>query len=534
MSLWSRAVRHIAAGRACSSGSASVTRVLPSAYQTTRLASTSAAAGPSTPPEIRGGGKVRRSPSPKARRHHGDKTGPSSTQNRAVPSDRTDERPESRKRLSGFSKPKSNRRGGNFYNTKQSFAFKLSSASSDPHPRIASAPSTSDGVSSSNQDASHREISASIGSEDTGHGAEVQAEMPDKENGESAAGPSGTNSPPNDQLVTAEERLRAFFAAKTGRPSNTSFKATLAEASEEDSSSTYPIDQGLQLDAITVDDAASQPAASFIEETASPIFSRPKLADLQRAGQGDELVGLYQSDTVWDPSKEYALMPEGPERTSIVAKVLDRAPTQHIMVILDGDNLLFAPQHMNKGYEGGKFVYNELRERIAKKHRLNPKNLDLRIRIFSATNALATVLNKARVMRKDFFFDFLQGIMDSGPYNYVINVGKASQAADIRVKAALADAIRDPRCFRAYLGGLDDYGYIEDLRLIHERGLLESKVNLIQVPGFARDSNVYRAYAHRAIDLDYLFKNNKVALADMQLYVSKSMPTSMMVLMDPD
>ncbi len=112
VSLWSRAVRHIAAGRACSSGSASVTRVLPSAYQTTRLASTSAAAGPSTPPEIRGGGKVRRSPSPKARRHHGDKTGPSSTQNRAVPSDRTDERPVSRKRLSGFSKPKSNRRGG--------------------------------------------------------------------------------------------------------------------------------------------------------------------------------------------------------------------------------------------------------------------------------------------------------------------------------------------------------------------------------------------------------------------------------------
>ncbi len=227
-------------------------------------------------------------------------------------------------------------------------------------------------------------------------------------------------------------------------------------------------------------------------------------------------------------------MPDGPERTTIVAKVLDRAPAQHIMVILDGDNLLFAPRHMNEGYAGGKFVYNELRERIAKKHRLNPQNLDLRIHVFSALNSLATVLSKARVMRKDFFFDFMQGIIDSGPYNYVINVGKADQAADIRVKAALADAIRDPRCFRAYLGGLDDYGYKEDLNLIHERGLLESKVNLIQVPGFARDSNVYKAYAHRAIDLDYLFKNQMMALEDMQRYVSTAMPTSLVALMNPD
>ncbi len=48
-------------------------------------------------------------------------------------------------------------------------------------------------------------------------------------------------------------------------------------------------------------------------------------------------------------------------------------------------------------------------------------------------------------------------------------------------------------------------------------GLLDTKVNLIQVPGFAVESNVYKAYAHRAIDLDYLFANGGAnALRNMQ------------------
>ncbi|KAJ1028589.1 hypothetical protein NDA16_001755 [Ustilago loliicola] len=229
---------------------------------------------------------------------------------------------------------------------------------------------------------------------------------------------------------------------------------------------------------------------------------------------------MYQSKTAWNPDKEYALMPDGPERESRLKIALASGPRQYVVVILDGDNLLFDPRHINKGYEGGKFVANELRERIAKKHQLIPQKLDLRIRIFNSFLALATVLVLARVTRRELFFDFFQGIVDSNMHNYVVNVGRANQAADLRVKAALADAVRDPGCFRAYLGGLDDFGYKEDLNAIHELGLLESKVNLIQVPGYAVASNKYREYAHRALDLDYLFKNYKKIIEESKKYVS--------------
>lgn len=213
-------------------------------------------------------------------------------------------------------------------------------------------------------------------------------------------------------------------------------------------------------------------------------------------------------------------MQDGPERKSFLQRALKQGPRQYIVVILDGDNLLFDPRHLNKGYEGGKFVYEELRLRIAKKHNLIPHLVDLRVRVFCALNPLATVLNNTRIVRKELLFDFFHGISDCNLNNYVVNVGRGDQAADLRVKAALADAIRDPGCFRVYLGGLDDFGYLEELDTIQRVGLLDNKVHLVQVPGFAVKSNAYREYAHRAIDLDYLFKNYEAARRDMQNYVS--------------
>ncbi|TKY87146.1 hypothetical protein EX895_003823 [Sporisorium graminicola] len=232
----------------------------------------------------------------------------------------------------------------------------------------------------------------------------------------------------------------------------------------------------------------------------------------------DKYIGLYQSPTAWDPSKDYALMQDGPERGSFLRASLAQGAQPYIVVILDGDNLLFDPRHMNQGYDGGMFVYNELRQRIAKKHQLIPQKLDLRLRIFCALTPLSTVLNSRRVVGRQLFFDFLQGLTDANLQNYVVNVGRGDQAADLRVKAALADALKDQRCFRAYLGGLDDFGYKEELNAIQELGLLDSKVHLVRVPGYAVESNAYRQYVHRAIDLDYLFKSNQAALQGMDKY----------------
>ncbi|SPO21941.1 uncharacterized protein UTRI_01928_B [Ustilago trichophora] len=327
--------------------------------------------------------------------------------------------------------------------------------------------------------------------------------------------------PKEDALAAAQDQLRAFFSRKTGtRPVSTLNEVkpelSLEVAHSENASYQDPELPNDEETSASTELAASASQAGTLQDP-EPKYSRPTLSDLQSA-DSDDFAGLYRSKTVWDPSKEYALMQDGPERKSFLQRALEQGPRQYIVVILDGDNLLFDPRHLNKGYEGGKFVYEELRLRIAKKHNLRPHLVDLRVRVFCALNPLATVLNNTRIVRRELLFDFFHGLSDCNLNNYVVNVGRGDQAADLRVKAALADAIRDPGCFRAYLGGLDDFGYLEELNTIQSAKLLDSKVHLVQVPGFAVKSNVYREYAHRAIDLDYLFKNYETARRDMQNY----------------
>ncbi|KAJ1029566.1 hypothetical protein NDA13_002812 [Ustilago tritici] len=332
-----------------------------------------------------------------------------------------------------------------------------------------------------------------------------------------------------DPLASAQDQLRTFFAKRVGN------RPILEPASPSNrTNNDLPATSEPVFDFIAYADSKAN------EEKVTPTFSPESytlpsdsasaeerkspwstLANLRKA-DWDEYAGLYQSQTAWNPNKEYALMQDGPERDSFLRKALQSSKRKYIAVIIDGDNLLFDPRHINQGYEGGMFVFNELRERIARKHKLIPHMLDLRIRVFASLHALATILVTWRVTRRELFFDFMQGLMDCSMHNYVVNVGKARQAADMRVKAALADALRDPACFRAYLGGLDDFGYMEDLNAIQELGLLESRVNLIQVPGFAVASNKYREYAHRALNLDYLFKVQEKVSEDSKKYVSSS------------
>lgn len=325
-----------------------------------------------------------------------------------------------------------------------------------------------------------------------------------------------------NELSSAQDALRSYFS----RSKKSAGQPALASAGPGSSleADHYQHDDK-NVEAPPTSQMVDHDQASAPDTTAdiSPPrkFTRPMLAEIQSA-EMDQFVGLYQSRTAWNPRIDYALMQDGPERESFLRTSLAQGAQPYIVVILDGDNLLFDPRHMKKGYEGGKFVYDELLERIAKKHRLIPQRLDLRIRVFCALFPLSTVLARRQVVSRPVFLEFFQGLTGASLHNYVVNVGRGDQAADLRVKAALADALKDQRCFRAYLGGLDDFGYKEELNAIQEMGLLESKVHLIQVPGYAVESNAYRNYAHRAIDLDYLFTTQKAALYGMDRYVSST------------
>ncbi len=235
--------------------------------------------------------------------------------------------------------------------------------------------------------------------------------------------------PKEDPLASAQNQLRAFFSRSAGsRPFAPTDEATHTTHSEVSAmGGTAGFDQAYDaaLAATSQDgtliSSGSIPLDAISSSDPPRRFTRPSLSDLQKH-ESDEYAGVYKSDTAWDPTRDYSLMADGPAQQSYIETALKSGPRQYIVVILDGDNLLFDPRHMINGREGGKFVVNELRGRIAAKHQLLPHRLDLRVRLFCSLNPLASVLNYERVIRKDLFFDFLQGITDSSPHNYVVNV----------------------------------------------------------------------------------------------------------------
>ncbi|PWN51625.1 hypothetical protein IE53DRAFT_313601 [Violaceomyces palustris] len=242
-----------------------------------------------------------------------------------------------------------------------------------------------------------------------------------------------------------------------------------------------------------------------------PQSKRPGLSFVESIDWDRESF-VYQSATAWDPAKDYAMMADGPEKESYVSRYLrsrQNGNVKYITALIDGDNLLFRPDRMRMGLEGGKEVAEELRRRIAKKHFLDPEKVDFRLRIFCNMRALAKVLSFTLNVQRNEFWEFQDGMTAMNHQTYFINAGKGHQAADLRVKAALAEAILDPSCYKVYLGGLDDYGYKDELRTIRDMGSLYEKVQLIQVPGYAVDSKMYDEYVHKAIDLDYLFLGKK-------------------------
>ncbi|SPO35989.1 uncharacterized protein PSFLO_01460 [Pseudozyma flocculosa] len=235
--------------------------------------------------------------------------------------------------------------------------------------------------------------------------------------------------------------------------------------------------------------------------TVSP--TRPTLDEIQNAAK-DGFASQYKSSTAWDPQKDYAMIPNGPEVVSETEQVL-RKDRKHITMIIDGDNLKFQPRHMRLGHKGGVFAYNELKRLVARKHSLNPDTLDLRLRIFAVYPWLVKFLERAGLVARFVAMEFFEGLADANPHNYIVNVRKDEQAADKRVKVALADAVRDPDCFRVYLGGIDDFGYMPDLRTLYDFKYLPGKVHLIQVPSHAAKSRIYKEMAASMVDLDYIF-----------------------------
>lgn len=237
---------------------------------------------------------------------------------------------------------------------------------------------------------------------------------------------------------------------------------------------------------------------------------RPRLAQLSTIEQSGRL-DIYSLESVLEDKGSQPTSTTAPTKTSALDPRPVRGRRDHATLILDGDNVWFHPKYMRMGWEGGATVFDHVCKYFVRKHHITLKDLDLRIRVFLNMQSQARLFQSIKVVERDVLRSFWQGLLDSNVQNYVVDVGSSNQAADGRVAAALTDAAMDSDCSTVYLGGLDDFGYVDVLRKLRGAGVLDSKVHLIQLPGPALEKRKYEDYLNRAVfDFDFICSNQRM------------------------
>jgi hypothetical protein len=213
------------------------------------------------------------------------------------------------------------------------------------------------------------------------------------------------------------------------------------------------------------------------------------------------------SQSIFAPPEDYDMMDNDPTNTSRILEIKNEllkskrenlAKPRFVAVIVDADQLLFLPQHLNRGREGAIEALQLIKDQINRDLGSNLTAQDIRIQCFCNYRGLTGFLKKSGLVPGDAFQEFVNAFQSYAPFNVFVAAGDTKQAADTKVKAFLADFIHDDSCLQIYLGGLGDYGYRDDLNDIRKLGLLH-RIRLLNIPAFTLQSLHYDEFSSRMV-----------------------------------
>ncbi len=215
---------------------------------------------------------------------------------------------------------------------------------------------------------------------------------------------------------------------------------------------------------------------------------------------------MYESDTAFHPDQDYELPNEPSLLESKSISHLDRSrssPRAYVALIVDGDSLLFTRKLLEDGFHGGQRAAERVTARIRSyleaQHfawRAEIALLDVHAYVICNQTDLSLRLSERTAATHETLRHFRAGWMLKGPFYEIQDAGRGKQAADLRVRARLVDAVLDRDCKHVFFGGLDDFGYANELVGLRRIGLLD-KVTLLDASDWLQRSKRFDEYSKR-------------------------------------
>ncbi|KAF1982431.1 hypothetical protein K402DRAFT_414940 [Aulographum hederae CBS 113979] len=168
-------------------------------------------------------------------------------------------------------------------------------------------------------------------------------------------------------------------------------------------------------------------------------------------------------------------------------KLLNHDPW--IMVLIDGDGMIFNGTFLQQGETGGRIAAYQLQQSILSLYQKLPPNLQLPLnpkiccRLYANLKGLADILHRSGVVDDPSVVDeFFRGFTQFKQFEF-IDVGSGKDRADTKIADVFDLFISDVRCRHIFLGCSHDNGYARLLEnLTHEKNCASRVFMLGGVP----------------------------------------------------
>ncbi|KAK0652071.1 hypothetical protein B0T16DRAFT_94073 [Cercophora newfieldiana] len=201
----------------------------------------------------------------------------------------------------------------------------------------------------------------------------------------------------------------------------------------------------------------------------------------------------------------------------------------YILVLIDGDGLLFAGDYIRQGVEGGKRAAYALRSAILQQCGEHAAGIEVIAKVYANLSGLAKAMRRDGSLEnesdlKDFSLGFSQG---KATFDFV-DVGHGKERADNKIKETARWHLRNYNCKQVLLGISHDAGYAPFLDELFQDSLTKDIVTVIEGYPTVRE---LVASGVRIMRLDdSLFRSDKLVDRIAQMAISPPVTTSVGVI----
>ncbi|KAI1139832.1 hypothetical protein F5Y05DRAFT_380217 [Hypoxylon sp. FL0543] len=163
--------------------------------------------------------------------------------------------------------------------------------------------------------------------------------------------------------------------------------------------------------------------------------------------------------------------------------VPDRNP--YVVVLIDGDGLLFKEKFVKKGLEGGKKAAEELHKAIAEKFNYSKETtVEILVKVIANVPELGKAMKHSGCLDTEtVLYDFISGFNQAKALFDFVNVGHGMERADAKILECTEFHLRNFNCKQVLLGVSHDAGYASPLGdIIHNEGTKQRITILEGVP----------------------------------------------------